>query len=343
MRAAILTALQEPLTVADVVAPEPQFGQVAVQVHTSTVCGAQLGEIDGRKGPDRYLPHLLGHEGSGHVVAVGLGVTHVKVGDAVVLHWRPGRGLAVGGARYLWGERVVNAGPVTTFQETAIVAANRCTVVPPETDLETAALYGCAITTAFGAIANDAQLKPGESVLVLGVGGVGLAVLMAARVCGAGELVAVDRYAARLQLATRCGADWAVDTNHRDWRQQVAARLPAGADVVIENTGDRAMIEAAVELTSPRGRTVLVGVPLAGERIALDTFPLHFDKRLVGSCGGGTQPHDDIPRYLRLAAAGRFDPSLLITHRFPLTEINTAITLMRSGAAARCAIRMGTW
>lgn len=338
MRAAILTALHEPLTVADITPPAPQFGQVAVKVHTSTICGAQLGEIDGRKGPDRYVPHLLGHEGSGHVVAVGPGVTHVRVGDAVVLHWRPGRGLEVGGARYQWGDRVVNAGPVTTFQEYTIVSENRCTVVPPETDLETAALYGCAITTAFGALVNDARVQPGETMLVLGAGGVGLAALLAARVCGAAELVAVDRCASRLRMATRCGANRVVDANAPDWRAHVAAALPAGADVVLENTGDRTMIEAAVELSGPRGRTVLVGVPLAGERAAIDTFPLHFGKRLVGSCGGDTRPHDDIPRYLRLAAAGCFDPSILITHRFPLNEINTAIALMRSGEAVRCAI-----
>ncbi len=340
MRAAILTTLNAPLTIADLTPPAPQCGQVEVHIHTTTICGAQLGEIEGRKGPDKYLPHLLGHEASGHVTAIGPGVSQIRVGDTVVLHWRPSLGIQAAGALYRWNDRIVNAGPVTTFQEIAIVSENRCTVIPPDTDLETAALYGCAITTAFGVISNEARVRPGESVVVLGSGGVGLCEIMAAKLCSALPIVALDCLPERLVTAKQFGATHTINTRFADWQTQLKNILPHGADAVIENTGVQSLIEASCTLTHPRGRTILVGVPRAGETAAISTLPLHFDRTVRGSCGGGTIPHEDIPRYMRLAASGAFDPRTLITHRFPLEDINTALDLMRAGKSVRCAIHM---
>jgi S-(hydroxymethyl)glutathione dehydrogenase/alcohol dehydrogenase len=177
MKAAILTELRKPLVIAQVGLPDSlDVGQVLVKIHYSGICGSQLGEIDGAKGPDKYLPHLLGHEGSGTVMETGPGVRHVKPGDGVVLHWRKGAGIEAAAPSYTWDGRTISAGWVTTFNEYAVVSENRLTAIPADSDLEVAALFGCAVTTGMGVVHNNAKLRTGESVVIYGAGGVGLSV-----------------------------------------------------------------------------------------------------------------------------------------------------------------------
>ena len=171
-QAAILVAQHQPLLVDTIELPDQlDVGQVLVEVKVSGICGSQLGEIDGVKGPDRFLPHLMGHEGFGKVLETGAGVKHVQVGDSVVLHWRQGAGIQAEPPIYRWRGQKLNAGWVTTFNRHAVVSENRCTKVPSDTDPEKAALFGCAITTGFGVVENNAKLKAGESVVVFGAGG----------------------------------------------------------------------------------------------------------------------------------------------------------------------------
>ena len=175
MKSAILVESKKPLVVTDIDLPsELEFGQVLVKICYSGICGAQINEIDAIKGPDKYLPHLLGHEGSGIVEKVGKGVTRIKKGDHVVLHWRKSSGIQSTPASYLWKGKKLNAGWVTTFSEKSIVSENRLTVIPRDFDLKVAALFGCAVTSGFGAVNNDAKVKIGQSVLIFGIGGMGL-------------------------------------------------------------------------------------------------------------------------------------------------------------------------
>src|SRR5688500_1654031 len=162
--AAILVEQKAPLVVDEVEVPEPTFGQVLVRVLRSGICGSQLGEIDGKKGPDRWLPHLLGHGATGLVEQVGPHVSTVKPGDRVVLHWRPGAGIAAPTASYAGKGKKLNAGQATPFQERTVVSEDRVPKVPAALDADVGVLYGCALATAFGCLANDARLKPGESV-----------------------------------------------------------------------------------------------------------------------------------------------------------------------------------
>ena len=185
-RAAVLVEQNSDLVIDEISLPENlDVGQVLVELKYSGICGSQLGEIDGVKGPDRWLPHLLGHEGSGQVLAIGPGVKHVQPGDTVVLHWRPSRGIESAAPKYLWDEKTVNAGWVTTFNNFAVVSENRLTTIPAETDLKAAALYGCAVTTGFGVIDNRADIRLGETVVVFGAGGIGLNIVQAAALAGA--------------------------------------------------------------------------------------------------------------------------------------------------------------
>ena len=209
-KAAILVRQKRPLVVDEVEIPSLKRGQVLVRVHASGVCGSQIGEMDGVKGPDRYLPHLLGHEAGGVVEETGPGVTRVKRGDRVILHWRPGKGIQADTPRYRWGRKMVNAGWVTTFQERSVVSENRLTKMPRGIGMETAALYGCALLTGFGVVRNDASLKKGESAVVLGSGGIGLCEIIALRAASGRPIAAVDLYPHKLSLAKSYGATHAV-------------------------------------------------------------------------------------------------------------------------------------
>src|SRR3989344_8677915 len=180
-KAAILVELNKPLQVGDIELPkELSYGQVLVKVSYSGICGAQFNEIEGAKGPDKFLPHLLGHEGSGIVLEVGAGVKTVQDGDHVVLHWRASDGIQSETPTYQWGKQKVNAGWVTTFNEYAVVSENRLTPVAEDTDLKTAVLYGCALTTGFGVVHHDSKLKSGESAVIFGAGGAGRGIIMMA-------------------------------------------------------------------------------------------------------------------------------------------------------------------
>lgn len=337
MRAAILEKLNAPLTIDEVDIPPLECGQVLVQVQSSGICGAQLGEIAGVKGEDKFLPHLLGHEGGGVVLDVGPGVTQVRKGDHVVMHWRKGAGIQSRTPLYKWGNRDVNSGWVTSFNEYAVVSENRLTSIPKDVDFEIAALMGCAVTTALGLINNLAQLKIGQSIAVLGCGGVGLNVVQGAAMVSADPIIAIDIFDHKLALAREFGATHTINSQKTDLCDEIlkiAGRY--GVDVFVENTGDVKLIAQAYQLTAPQGRTILVGVPRHNEDITIHSLPLHFGKVLAGCEGGQTNPTVDIPRYLNLYQKGKLRLDKIITHRFPLTQINTALEMMRSGKVGRC-------
>jgi len=343
MTAAVLVELNAPLVLADLEMPALDVGQVLVKIQCSGICGAQLGEISGVKGPDKFLPHLLGHEGGGVVLETGPGVTHVKPGDHVVMHWRKGAGIHARTPIYRWRDKKVNAGWVTTFQDQAIVSENRVTPIPQDVPFEVAALMGCAITTALGLINNDAQVKIGDSMVIIGCGGVGLAVVQGATMVSAHPIVALDIHDHKLQMARSFGATHTINSAHEDPAEAVRAILgPAGADVVIETTGSVPLIEKAYRMTAPQGRTILVGVPKYDEDITIHSLPLHFGKVLTGCEGGHTNPTVDIPKYLRLYRDGKLRVDGLVTHRMPFAEINAALDKIRAGEVGRCILEMAS-
>ena len=340
-RAAILVEQGKPLIIDEINMPETlAVGQVRVRVHCSGICGSQLGEIDGIKGPDPYLPHLMGHEGFATVEETGPGVRHVATDDTVVMHWRPGLGIDAEPARYGWDDKTVSAGKVTTFNERAVVSENRLTRIDPETEKDIAALYGCAVTTGFGVVQNDAKLQVGESVVVFGAGGIGLSIVQAAHMVTADPIVAVDLHDNRLDLARKMGATHTVNAANGDVRQAMNDVLDGRPlNVFVDNTGRSDIIEMGYNMIGESGRVVLVGVPDHADRASIDTLPLHFGKSMIGSHGGDAQPHLDIPRFHRLYRQGRLDLKSLVTETFALDEINDAIAGMRDGRiAGRCII-----
>ncbi|MCP4351340.1 MAG: zinc-binding dehydrogenase [Desulfobacterales bacterium] len=343
MQAAILTMLKSPLNIEEVDLPEKlEYGQVLVKVCYSGICGSQIGEIDGVKGEDKYLPHLLGHEGSGEVLETGSGVKHVQTGDHVVMHWKEGHGINAAPPTYSWNGQQLNAGYVTSFNEYAFVSENRLTVIPKDFDLKIAPLLGCAVTTGLGVINNNAQLKIGESIVVFGSGGVGLNVIQGAAMSSAYPIIAVDIYDNKLEMAQLFGATHLINSARTSPESEIRKILgPQGADVFVDNTGNTNVIGMGYNLTQSKGRIILVGVPKTGNNISIYSLPLHFGKIITGSHGGESNPSIDIPKYIRLYKSGRLKLNDLITDRFYLDEINVAIEKMRKGEiAGRCLIEI---
>jgi S-(hydroxymethyl)glutathione dehydrogenase / alcohol dehydrogenase len=340
-KAAILAQSREPLVVDEISLPQNlEVGQVLVKVLYSTICGAQINEIAAAKGPDKFLPHLLGHEASARVVEIGPGVTTVKPDDTVVLHWRPSQGIQCQPPDYKWRDKKLNAGWVTTFNDYAVISENRMTAIPPDYDLRNAPLLGCAVTTAAGVINNDANVKIGESVVIFGVGGVGLNVVQFAYLAGAHPIVAIDLIDSKLDMARARGATHCLNPQKitdmdGEIRKLVGVK---GPDKVIETTGAKSVIELAYNLTNSDGTCVLVGVP--SEKVTIYTLPIHFNKILTGSHGGDAVPQIDIPRLIRLNEAGRLSLDGIITHEFSLEEINAALDIVRGGTAGRVVLKI---
>ena len=340
--AAILVESRQPLVVDEILLDKPlAAGQVLVRIRYSGICGAQVNEIDAVKGPDKFLPHLLGHEGIGEVVDVGELVKSVQVGDTVVLHWMPGEGTQSDPATYTWQGAKLNAGWVTTLSEYTVASENRLTRITTSINERFIPLFGCAATTAWGSLVNDARCRLGDSVVVLGTGGVGLLVVEAARAAGAHPIIAVDVHETRLSSAVDMGATAAFLAQTVGLDGVIRGLLPFGlADVVIETSGARSMIELSYRLASDGGRAVLVGVPRHDDPASIDTLPLHFGMTFTGSKGGQVKPQTDIPRLLALCEVGVFRVSALPLDEFGLVDVNDGIAALRSGSPGRVIVHM---
>lgn len=353
-KAAFLEKLNQPLAIDYVDIPAIGVGQVLVKVFKSSICGAQIGEIEGAKGEDKYLPHLLGHEGGGIVKEIGSGVKHVKVDDHVVMHWRPGVGIESDFPVYHIFDKRIGGGLVTTFNEYSVVSENRLTKIDDNIPFDVAALMGCSITTGLGLINNEAQLKIGQSIVVLGCGNVGSSVIIGANLVSAGIIIAVDIYQEKLDLAGKLGADHLIkfDVNsHTDpsgnkhlfdfdfspLLEQILDLTGGGADVVVECSGTSNMIDVGYCMTAPGGRMILVGQTDWYKDVLFHQFRRHYvGKTILDSQGGLTDPTKDIPRYCKLFRESRLNILPLITHRFfGLEHINEAIAEMKSGKTGK--------
>ena len=342
MKAALLTQLDSPLTLGDVELTPLSYGQVKVRILASGICGAQLAEIRGEKGNAGHLPHLLGHEGCAIVAEVGPAVTRVKVGEKVVCHWRKGEGLECPEfPKYLFRGKTITSGKVVTFAEEAIVSENRLTPVPQNTPNELCALLGCGLSTALGTIENEAELKFGENILIVGCGGLGINLILAAKVRGAGFIAVCDSRD-KANLAMAMGASTFFRPTANITRLAYGGKQPK-FDVIIDSAGAGDSMEATLPFLNSGGRFIMVGQPKPGTDVAMRQARHMFDgegKTIKATQGGQFNPTKDIPRYVDLWESGRLKLEGLITHRLKLDDINEGLELVRAGLAGRVLIEM---
>ena len=335
LKAAVLEELNQPLTLRDVELTPLGIGQVLVKILVSGICGSQLHEIKGFKGNGKFLPHLMGHEGCGIVEEIGPGVTTVQVGDKVVMHWRPGSGIEADFPTYKLDGKTFSSGKVTTLSEKAIVSENRLTSIPQDTDSELAALLGCSLTTALGIIDNQSHLKFGETVAIIGCGGVGLNLISGALLKGASTVYAIDNVNEKEPLVLSQGASYFLTSTNE---------LPEKVDLIIDTTGSPNVISEAFKSLSNEGRMILVGQPAPGADIVIPNAVQLFNgsgQSIRATLGGETAPQNDIPSYIRLFKSRSLGTAGLITHRYPLEEVNEAFKKLITGGAGRIMISMG--
>ena len=338
MKAAILCELNQPLKIHEAIeTPEPGPGQVLVKIAYAGVCHSQLMEARGHRGKDPYLPHLLGHEGSGVVQATGEGVTKVRPGDRVILGWIRGLGMDASGIRYRKGADVFNAGAVTTFNDHAVVAENRCIPLPKGIRMDIAVLFGCALPTGAGIVMNTLQPVAGSSVAVFGLGGIGLSALMACGLYDCAKVIAVDVSQEKLDLAREFGATHAVDASRSNAVDEVRNLTGgAGADYAVEAAGGARTIEQAFDAVRRGGGfCVFASHPAHGERVSLDPYEMICGKRIAGSWGGECRPDRDVPKLAELYRRGKLPLEKLISRRYRLDDINQALNDLERGAVLR--------
>jgi S-(hydroxymethyl)glutathione dehydrogenase/alcohol dehydrogenase len=339
--AAILVETGKPLVIDDLEIPRLRAGQVLVEVSYSGVCHTQLLECRGYRGEDRFLPHCLGHEGSGIVREVGAGVTKVRPGQHAILSWIKGSGAEVPGAVYNWGKRKVNAGGITTFGRWSVLSENRLTVIPDEFPMKEAALLGCAIPTGIGSALNTGQAKSGQSATVFGTGGVGLCAIAGLVIAGCTPILAVDVVSERLALAARMGATHRIDGSSTDPVQAVLEVCAGGVDLAIEASGRPAVMRQALAcVRSCGGIAVIAGNARQGETLVIDPKQLNQGKQLRGTWGGDSWPDRDFPRYAELLQRGRFDLTPMLAGPLPLERVNEALAMLEQGTVGRPLLKM---
>lgn len=341
IRAAILFDLNSSLEIYNLKIPPLEKGQVLVKILFSGVCRSQLMEVRGGRGEDPWLPHLLGHEGSGIVVAVGSDVTKVKPGDEVILGWVKGKGLDAPGAQYKYGDKTINSGRVTTFCNYSVVSESRLVIKPKNLPFDEAVLFGCALPTGAGMAINEINPKEEESVVVLGLGGIGLSALMALKAQGVKNIIAADISAEKLEMAKKIGATHCLNTVDDSFITSIQKLTSGGADYCIESAGRVSTIELGFSIVkSGGGKLLFASHPPEGETIRLTPHELIAGKQIAGSWGGATQPDRDIPKMFELFKTAKIPLDALLTKRYKLEQINEALADLEAGRVFRPLIVM---
>jgi S-(hydroxymethyl)glutathione dehydrogenase / alcohol dehydrogenase len=341
--AAVLYELGKPLRMMTLTIPELKPGQVLVKVSYSGVCHSQLNEVKGLKGEDKFLPHTLGHEGSGVVETIGPGVGKVKPGDKVVLTWIRGSGADVPSALYKRTDgSIVNSGAVSTFMTKSVISENRLVKIPDEMPLREATLLGCAIPTGAGIVINTAKVSEGDTVAIFGIGGVGLSALLAAKFKQASIIIAIDVFDHKLDNALKFGATHVINAKNQEALSEILRITDRrGVDCAIECAGKKESMEIAFQsVRDSGGLCVLAGNLPHGERISLNPFDLIRGKRIIGSWGGETQPDRDVPKYVEYYLSGALQLDWLLTHSYSLGDVNQALDDLENGKIGRALIDM---
>ncbi|MGD2102324.1 MAG: Zn-dependent alcohol dehydrogenase [Acidimicrobiia bacterium] len=356
MRAAVLHAVNEPLTVEDVEVADPGPFEVVVRVAAAGLCHSDVRFMEGSYPVP--VPAVLGHESAGVVEAVGDSVTHVVPGDHVITFLsvfcgtcdfcvtgrthqcanreatqrRPGEPPRLS----IDGEPLHQFLNLASFAEAMLVHENAVVKVTDEMPLDKAALLGCGVATGLGAVFNTAGVRPGETVAVLGCGGVGLSAVQGARIAGAGTILAVDRIDDKLELARRLGATHTVNAGSADV-VETARELTGGdgLDYAFEAIGSAATAATAFEMIRNGGSAVVIGLIPVGQIVSIPGHELFFEKRLMGSNMGSNRFRVDVPRYVQMYRDGNLNIDDMITNRMPLEDINNGFDQMRTGRVAR--------
>lgn len=360
-------ASSRPLSLETVTLAAPGPGEVLVKIAAAGVCHSDLSGINGDR--PRPLPLAIGHEASGVVAALGVGVDDLAVGDHVVMSFSPvcgtcaycaegrpalcekgaaanGAGTLLSGARRITcddGSAVNHHCGVCAFSEYSVIARQSIVKIRKDIPLVEAALFGCAVMTGVGTVMNTCQVRPGQSVAIIGLGGVGLAALLGAVASGAGRIIAVDLNPAKLDVARDLGATDTFLANEPDVVQKIRTASAGGVDHAIEMAGVARAFELAYAITRRGGITATAGLPPPTTQFAIPAVALVAEERIVkGGYMGSSVPSRDIPRYIDLYMAGKLPVNRLMSSTGPLETVNEAFDRLDRGEVIRHVVVMGS-
>jgi len=341
IKAAVLFELNKPLEIRTLKPRSLESGQVFVKILYSGVCRSQLMEVSGLRGDDRWLPHLLGHEGSGVVEDVGPDVNKFKKGDEVILSWIKGSGIEAQGAIYDSDDVVINSGKVTTFSNYSVVSENRLIKKPKNLDFDTAILFGCALPTGAGMVINEINVNLESSVVVIGLGGIGMSAIAMLLSLKIKNIIAIDISAKKLDLVKSWGVNHTIDASKPNIQELVQEIFPDGAEYCIESAGRVSTIELGFSLVNRnKGKLLFASHPPEGEKIRLSPHELISGKSIAGSWGGAIDPDRDIPILYHNFISANFPLNSLLTKPYSLLDINKALEDLESGKVLRPLIKM---
>lgn len=340
MKAAVLFEINQPLKIIDIPQlPALKSGQVLVKIIYSGLCHSQVMEATGGRGEDKYLPHMLGHEGVGIVKDIGEGVKKVSIGETVILGWIKGEGEDAPGGLYNYQGLTINSGSVTTFAEQSVVAENRLVKVPEGLPLDIAVLMGCALPTGAGIVMNELKPESGKTFAVFGLGGIGLSALIALQLYKPKRIIALDIEDEKLTLAKELGATDVINIKNIDPAQAINQLIAGGVDYAIDASGQTKVIEQAyMSVRDHGGICIFASHPPEGEMIHIDPITMHRGKNIRGSWGGGSLPDRDIPKLAALYQQYKLPLEKIISCRYPLDEINQAMEQLKNRKINRALI-----
>jgi len=335
-KAAILTETKQKLVIEEINCNKLLRGQVLVKISQTGICRSQIFEIDGQRGPDKWLPHLLGHEAIGEVVEIGPEVSKVKVGNQVILSWIKSKGIEAEPAKYKWGDKVVNGGRITTFSEYTIVSENRCVNLEGELSQGIGASLGCAIATGYGITLTLDDIQKAKNIGIVGLGGIGMSVLLGIIQETNANSIAIDINEERLKEAKILGATFSIKPQlTKDLKKELLKITGELMDVIIECTGTINGLESSLSLIKNNGIVKFISHPKTGEILKIDPYELILGKRIEGSWGGGVDPESHFHLIAKKVEGNLNFKKFYTNKKYSLDEINRAINDLRVGETLR--------
>ena len=316
-------------------------GQVLVKIIYTSICGSQLMEIEGKRGKDKYLPHLLGHEASGIVIRVGPGVTKFRPEDKVVASWIKTDNKIYGGFKVnINDNKKINAGPITTFSNYSVIYQNRLIKKPQKLSMREASLYGCAVPTGAGIVFNQMKPKKNNTILVLGLGAIGLCAIAALKCCKIKNIIAVDKNENRLKIAKKLGAKYLLNTSNKNFNLQINKWLPKGFDFCIESAGKTETIEFGFSMIKDKiGKLFFASHPDEKKFIKIKPHDLIRGRQIFGSWGGNCDISKDIPIFVSRFKKNNISFNNMLSKDYKLSEINSALIDFKKGKIIRPIIK----
>jgi S-(hydroxymethyl)glutathione dehydrogenase/alcohol dehydrogenase len=342
-KCAVLRKPLEDLAILNLEVPPLEHGQVLVEIAYAGICRSQIMEVDGLRGPDKYLPHLLGHEASGIVLETGSGVSKVKQGEKVILSWIRGDGLNAPGPKYKFKNEIINSGQIATFGTVVIVSENCVFKISEDTDLVMASLFGCAIPTGAGMALKELPNNLTESsVIVFGLGAIGMSALFALLSKKPRLVIVVDRDEAKLKFATSLGSVKTINSATENVKSQILNFNNGDlCDFAIDATGStEGIMEAFSSVRKFGGLCVFASHPKSGQMLKLDPFDLISGRNIRGSWGGAMNLDSDLSQLLEMFLNNTALSEMFTSSIYELDDVNQAISDLRSNSVLRPILRM---